>query len=271
MSTLTKLHLNKIFKKDIALECLKNFNPEKFGPRTNRCRKITYLGDDLWDDLLQIPNLLIKEYVREYSISDKGKYAEIHSDPEYFKTLINKSKIDKKDSPCHPEQFSESVVKPLMRKFISEKRNADDLPTYIKTHMVDLLVKHATERTNQQVKADWSEYLILMNCPDIIPTLKQTKGTDMYLLKEDGTIEDLDIKTTRSIWEIEDKKEAIKKLYEGQGKDRFSANPRLYIYLSDKELCESDNIVKQMNEKYDIDFTYEKIDYKVNGCRLIII
>ena len=42
----------------------------------------------------------------------------------------------------------------------------------------------------------------------------------MYLVKEDGSVEDLDIKTTRSIWGIEDKKEAIKKLYEGQGKDR---------------------------------------------------
>ena len=71
------------------------------------------------------------------------------------------------------------------------------------------------------------------------------------------TIEDLDIKTTRSIWGIEDKKEAIKKLYEGQGSDRFSANPRLYIYLSDKELCDSENIVNQINETYHIDFIYD--------------
>lgn len=264
--------VKKVFNKGTGEEFLKIHRPDLFGLKTQRAKKIKYLGDDIWTDISKIDNKHIKCYTRNYSINNEdGKYYDINSDPEYHKSLINKSKIDKKDSPCHPEQFSESVVKPGMRKFIKEKRNPDDLETYIKTQMVDKLVKHAIERTNQQVKADWSEYLILMHCPDVFPTLKHTKGTDMYLLKEDGSIEDLDIKTTRSIWEIKDKKEAIKKLYEGQGKDRFSANARLYIYLSDKELCESGNIVKQMNEKYDIDFTYEKTEYKVNGCRLIII
>ena len=93
----------------------------------------------------------------------------------------------------------------------------------------------------------------------------------MYLVKEDGEIEDLDIKTTRSIWDIKDKKEAIQKLYEKQGKDRFSCIPRLYIYLSDKELCDSENITKQMYETYDVCFTYGNNTYDVSGCRLIVI
>jgi hypothetical protein len=263
--------VKKVFNKGQGEEFLKIHRPELFG-KTQRAKKIKYLGDDIWTDISKINIEHIKSYTRDYSINNEdGKYYHINCNPEYHKNLINRSKIDKKDSPCHPENFSESVVKPCIRTFIKKKMNPDDIETYIKNQLVDKLVKHAAERINQQVKADWSEYLILKHCPDVFPTLKHTKGTDMYLVKVDGEIEDLDIKTTRSIWEIEDKKEAIKKLYEGQGKDRFSDNPRLYIYLSDKELCESENIVKQMNEKYDIDFTYEKKDYKVNGCRLIII
>jgi hypothetical protein len=259
----------KIFKKEQAEELLDKYKPELFGLKTKRSKKIKYLGNNLYLDICSLDINIIKEYTRDYSINI-GKYSEIHKDPEYFKTLINITNINKKDSPCHPERFSESVVKPCIRKYINEKRT-DDLEKYLIENLMKSLIKHGTERTNQQVKADWSEYLILMNCPNIIPTLKQTKGTDMYLIKDDGSIEDLDIKTTRSIWEIKDKKEAIKKLYEGQGEDRFSANPRLYIYLSDKDLCNSEDIIKQMNENYDIEFKYKKEVYKVIGCRLIII
>ena len=266
---MNKTIAQKIFTKDIGEKFLKKNKPELFGLKTPRSRKIVYLGNDLHLDICSVDIDIIKEYTREYSITE-GKYKEIHDDPEYFKDLINKSKIDKSDSPCHPERFSESVVKPCIRKYINEKQTGD-FETYIKEQLMGSLIKHSIERVNQQVKADWSEYLILINCPNIIPTLHNTKGTDMYLVKEGGIIEDLDIKTTRSIWGIEDKKEAIKKLYEKQGSDRFSANPRLYIYLSDKELCDSENMVKQINEIYDIDFIYDKVDYKVSGCRLIIV
>ena len=51
-----------------------------------------------------------------------------------------------------------------------------------------------------------------------------------FLLTPTGIV-DLDIKTTRNIWEITDPKEAITRLYERQGEDRFSYDPRLYIYL----------------------------------------
>ena len=39
----------------------------------------------------------------------------------------------------------------------------------------------------------------------------------------------------------------------------------------DKELCDSENMVKQINEIYDIDFIYDNVNYKVSGCRLIIV
>lgn len=263
--------VKKVFNKGQAEEFLKKHRSDLFGLKTKRARKSTYLGDDIWLDISKIDNNLIKDYTRDYSINNiNGKYYSINSDPEYHKSLINKSKIDKKDSPCHPEQFSESVVKPLMRKYIKDKCN-DDLEEYITKNMTDPLIKHALERFNQQSKADWSEYLLLIHCPNIFPTLKHTKGTDMYLLNDDYTIDDLDIKTTRNIWGIKDKKEAIKMLYEKQGKDRFSKDPRLYIYLSDKELCGSEYIINQLNEKYDVEFKYEDEIYKVIGCRLIII
>jgi hypothetical protein len=260
----------KIFKKGQAENFLKIHKPELFGKRTDRCKKIIYLGNDLYSDICSIDINTIKEYVREYSITE-GKYSDIHKDPDYSRTLINETNIDKKHSPCHPEQFSESVVKPLIRNFISKKMNPDDIEKYIEEKIKPKLENHVRERINQQTKADLSEYLILMNCKNIIPTLKQTKGTDMYLVKDDGSVEDLDIKTTRSIWGIEDKKEAIKALYENQGKDRFSDDTRLYIYLSDKELCDPENIVKQLNELYEIEFIYDKKNYRVDGCRLVII
>lgn len=262
----------KIFTRVSGEELMKKYRPELFGKRTPRCKKITYMGKDIWSDICTLDMSHIRDFTRDYSI-EKGKYAEIHRDPEYYKALINKTNLDKKYSPCHPEQFSESVVKPHIRKFISKKLNPDDIDKYIIEQMKEQLENHVKERINQQSKADWSEYLILMNCPNIIPTLKNTKGTDMYLLKDDGSIEDLDIKTTRNIWGIEDKKEAIKKLYEGQGPDRFSSDPRLYIYLSDMMVCDSESIVKQLNEKYDIEFNYKSHnrEYKVTGCRLIIV
>ena len=264
------VHLNKIFKKDIALECLINFNPEKFGLRTNRCKKITYLGDDLWDDLLQIECNLIKEYVREYSISDKGKYGNIHNDLEYTKNTISRTKVLKEKSPCRPQQFSEQVVKPLMRKYLEEKMT-EPINEYIQREMLEILTIHASERANQQLKADYSEYIIMVNCPNIIPTLKHTGGVDMYLLNDDSSIEELDIKTTRTIWGIEDPKSAIKKLYEEQDNDRFSCDTRLYIHLSDNEFPESEDILRQLNQKHDIVFQYGNNEFNVTGARLITV
>ena len=265
----SRIAKNIFSNKVIAEECLERYRPHLFELRTPRCKKKRYAGNNVYQDLcgLSLGNIL--EFTREYSVT-KGKYKDIHEDPDYFKSLIDRSRVDKSDSPCHPERFSESVIKPLIRKYICEKRT-DDLNEYITSNITALLIKHATERINQQTKADWSEYVIMMNCTNIIPTLKHNKGTDMYLVNDDGTIEDLDVKTTRTIWDIPDKKEAIKKLYEKQGEDRFSSNPRLYIYLSDKELCGSENIIQQMCETYNVEFTYGNTTYNVSGCRLIVI
>lgn len=260
----------KIFSKDLGEKILREYKPELFGLKSKRCRKVKYLGDDLFSDICLLDITMIRAYTRKYSITE-GKYSHIHNDLDYHRSLIIKTRVDKSDSPCHPEKFSESVVKPLMRQFISEKRNPDDDLDYYIEQLKDKLENHFKERINQQSKADYSEYLIMMNCPNIIPTLKHTGGTDMYLVRDDGSIEDLDIKTTRNIWGISDKKEAIKELYQKQGKDRFSSNPRLYIHLSDNELCDSENIIKQMDETYNIDFTYDNTIYNVSGCRLIII
>lgn len=94
----------------------------------------------------------------------------------------------------------------------------------------------------------------------------------MFLLTPTG-IEDLDIKTTRSIWEITDPKEAITRLYEEQGEDRFSSDPRLYIYLSDNYEIDEAKINTQLETTYDITFQYKKHkkNYNVIGARLIII
>ena len=65
--------------------------------------------------------------------------------------------------------------------------------------------------------------------------------------------------------------EAIKLLYENQGKDRFSSNSRLYIYLSDNEIPSKEDIISQLEKKYDITFNYEGVEYKTEGARIIFI
>ena len=269
---LTEEQLKKIFTKPIAEYCLKAFKPEKFGRRTTRCRLIMYIGVNIWKDLSEIPVEDIVKYVREYSLSENGKYAYIHNDIEYVKQTIRNTKVSKENSPCKtPQQFSESVVKPSARKYINNKLTIP-IEEFVENEIKEKLILHTKERINQQLKADYSEYVILMSCENIIPTLKHTKGTDMYFINyEDNIIEDLDIKTTRSIFGIETPELAIKALYEKQGEDLFSSNPRLYIYLSDNETIDNDQILEQLNKKYDINFTFKCQEYNVCGARLIIV
>lgn len=250
--------IKKIFKSDQAEDFLKLKRPD-----------LKYKKKDLWDHLMCIDFNEIKDYARNYTISKGGKYFLIHNDLDWVLKNISKTKIDKKNSPCHPQQFSESVVKPLIRGKIDIKD--DDIVNNCIKDIEDQLKNHIKERINQQLKADYSEYIIMMNCPNIIPTLKHTKGTDMYLINEDYTVEDLDIKTTRSTFGVTEPYEAIKLLYENQGKDRFSSNSRLYIYLSDNEIPSKEDIISQLEKKYDITFNYEGVEYKTEGARIIFI
>lgn len=265
----TKNQLKKIFKKDQALTVLEKFNPELFGKKTQRSKKITYIGEELYTDIQKINIKTLIEYIRDYSITNEdGKYKAINDDPEYYKILIKTTNIKKDDSPCHPQQFSESVVKPNTRKAINNK--SDDIVNEIVNMCLVDFHNHVKERINQQVKADYTEWLMIKYNPNIIPTLKHSKGTDMFLLTPTGIV-DLDIKTTRSIWGITEPKEAIIKLYEKQGEDRFSSDPRLYIYLSDNNEIDEEKINTQLETTYDITFHYKKETYNVIGTRLVII
>tara|TARA_B100000768_G_scaffold181134_1_gene203001 strand:+ start:117 stop:1085 length:969 start_codon:yes stop_codon:yes gene_type:complete len=261
--------LKKIFVKQQAIDVLKLFNPELFGIRTSRSRNITYLGEDLYTDIQKIDTKKLMNYTRDFSISNEdGKYKDINDDPEYYKRLIALTNVRKEDSPCHPQQFSESVVKPNMRRAIKDK--SDDIVAAVIAMTSDKYINHVKERINQQAKADYSEWLILNYNPNIMPTLKHCGGTDMYLITATAIV-DLDIKTTRSIWGITDPKEAITKLYENQGEDRFSSHPRLYIYLSDNDEIDEQQLRLQLETTYDIIFQYNNVTYTVIGARLIII
>ena len=259
----------KIFTVETGHKFLKSEKPELYGKKNKRCRKDKYLGskNELWVDIQKTDSNKMLKFTRNESINNK--YKNIHNNPEWVKETLKKTNISKEKSPCQPEQFSESVVKPNIRKRI-ELLDNDIIENCIKD-LQEQLRNHVKERINQQLKADYSEYLIMMNCPKIIPTLHHTKGVDMYLLNEDNTIEKLDIKTTRSTFGITDPAEAIKKLYEKQGSDRFSASPRLYIYLSNNEIPNKEDIENQLNKKYNIKFSYDNIQYNVEGARIIFI
>lgn len=261
--------LKKIFKKDQALTVLETFNPELFGKKTQRSKKITYIGDNLYADIQKIETKSLIKYARDFSINNEaGKYKAINDDPEYFKNQIRITNIKKENSPCHPQQFSESVVKPNVRMAIKDK--PDDMVATVMAMNTDPYLNHVKERINQHIKAEFTEWLIMKHNVNIMPTLIHSKGTDMFLLTPTGIV-DLDIKTTRSIWGITDPKTAIKKLYEQQGEDRFSSDPRLYIYLSDNDVIDEEKINTQIETTYDITFEYNKETYNVEGARLVII
>lgn len=80
----------------------------------------------------------------------------------------------------------------------------------------------------------------------------------MYFIKDDKII-DLDIKTTRSVWGLENNpKYALQKLYEKQGPDRFSTDPRTIIYYSSDPNINEQQIINQLYHTYDIEFMYKK-------------
>lgn len=260
--------LKMIFRKEIALEFLAKERKELFGKKSNRCKKDSYLGNDIWIDLQTLSIEEIKHFVRNYSLSENGKYYKIHNNLKYFENLIATTNILKEQSPCNPHQFSESCVKPIMRNLIER------LDNNIVENCLDLcipkLINHITERINQQTKADYTEYIIMMNCENIIPTLKHRSGIDMFLL-EDSMITELDIKTTRSVFDEYEPKKAIIKLYEKQSEDRFSSNTRLYIYLSDNFNLSKEKIIEQLYTSYDIEFNYKDKKYTVEKTRIIYL
>jgi len=274
-SSFSEKQLQRIFLKPVAEKFLQEKSAHVYGIPA-RCTKPRIInGKTVWENIAEFHPSVVKDWVRDYSITD-GKYKRCHHEPEFYLQTIADNTTNPSDSPCQPQCFSESCVKPSVRKIINgESTLADEKAT-----MMNALDIHFKERLVQQSKADFSEYKLMMSCQKIVPTLKNKGGVDMYMLEEDGSIVDLDIKTTRNLigcsGKYISKPEAIRKLYEKQGKDRFSSESRTYIYLPpDKlEFYTDEEIAKQLNETYDIAFTYEHNsphdgEYSVTDCRLI--
>lgn len=270
MIVLNDIIVKKIFIRKELEKFLKNKKPEKF--QNNK-----YIGDNIWNECSDIAVDEILKYTRDFVLKNpNGKYFNIYKNEEKTLLLLKKSFISKNESVCFPERFSEDIVKRNVRNEINKYYNSDNYSInnlFENLHFENeqKLLLHEKERLYQQLRGDYTEYLLLLSEPNIIPTLKNTKGTDMYLIKDD-TIIDLDIKTTRSVWGLEnDPKLSIQKLYEEQGSDRFSANPRTYIYYTSNPNINKENIRNQFYKTYDIEFIYEKKLYNVKGTRFIKI
>tara|TARA_B110001450_G_scaffold204129_1_gene193779 strand:- start:4098 stop:4922 length:825 start_codon:yes stop_codon:yes gene_type:complete len=271
------IFLKKLFTKEQANLLLKGKCPELWRI-PYRCRKERFVCEDtkcVYEGILK--HLSIQDviyYTRDFSINNiNGKYQNIHRNPEKTRELIRQSNIKKEDSPCYPQNFSESVVKPNVRECIGKYFDTDNYAIFeeIDKKIEIKLKNHIKERVNQQIKGDYSEYLILMSSDNIIPTLKHSKGTDMFI-KEDDEIVPLNIKTTRNVWGLDkNPEEAIKQLYEKQGEDRFEFTPRLYIYLSDRQDLDYTKINEQLAKTYNIAFMYKGETYDVYGCRFIVV
>ncbi len=272
------MYWKKIFKKEAAEEFLRKEKPHLFKKTKKGNYKYVKEAINFWKEFDNISIYKIKDFVREYVFNDKnGKYYYIHRNLEKTQNLIKQTIILKKNSPCYPENFSEQVVKKNTRLLIPEyyEKNLETEELLNRINEMDKpkLVLHEKERVNQQVKADYTEYLLLQADESIIPTIPNTKGTDMYKIENEKLV-DLDIKTTRSIFEIKNNPElVIKTLYEKQGETRFSSKSRTYIYIHNNFNPEHDysEIKKQLNRTYNINFSYKKKDYYVENTRLIQI
>lgn len=274
-SSFSEKQLQRIFLKPVAEKFLQENSAHVYGI-PERCTKPRIInGKTVWENIAEIHPSVVKDWVRDYSITD-GKYTGCHNEPEFYLQMITDNTTNPSDSPCQPNCFSESCVKPSMRKVINRESTLADE----KAKLMNAMDIHIKERLVQQLKADYSEYKLMMSCQKIVPTLKNKAGIDMFMLEEDGTIVELDIKTTRSLIGCSgtdiSKPDAIRKLYEEQGKDRFSAKSRTYIYLPPDrlEFYSEEEIEKQLNETYDIVFTYDRNsphdgEYAVTDCRLI--
>ena len=253
----------------IAESLLRQNNPELFGLLTPRSRIQKYKGDNIWRDVANIEMEIIKDFCRAHVVSQGGKYYDIDNNTNWFLKQIKDTWMQKEDSPCHPQSFSESVIKPACRSSIKNFDNC--LVSSVQNQVLEKLALHIKERLNQQLKADYSEYLLFSLDDRIIPRLTHQKGIDMFLLNN-GIVESLNIKTSRSTNLIEDPKKAIIYLYENQGKDRFESKPRLYLIMnSQKNMAGKDEIKKQLDEKYNVSFKWEGKTFSVEGCRIIFL
>jgi hypothetical protein len=136
---------------------------------------------------------------------------------------------------------------------------------------------HFVQRMIKQLKNDLNEYELLMCSERIIPFLKHSNGTDLTLIEEDGSITELDIKSSRfpSSFHIDEKKpeDSIRTMYEKQGEDWFSAKPRLYLISMPEGKKRPKPIFEQLIDKKDISFFYNKHNktYSVKGARIVFL
>jgi len=188
---------------------------------------------------------------------------------------------------CLPDRYSDQIVKPRMRVIMKKGCSSD-------VSMVDLIEEsarrfaledklHTVERLVSQLKNDIAEYQLFREAQGYIPLLVHKRGADAILLEGEKFVS-LDIKTSRWAKFFHDKidaKTVARLLYENQGIDRYSENPRLYLVLpsinGQKPVTDNRSTVDQLSYSFDLCFNKEKqkkkppIHVNVVGVRVVFL
>lgn len=231
----------------------------------------------------------IRDFIFGVVTNSGGKFYVIHTQRTKAEKLLDavqqkceclREELGRQTEVCMPDKFSDQIVKPKMRDALSSLKTVVEQKQIVE-EIKELAELHYWERELAQLKGDIAEYNLLIQASQyLIPTLKHNAGTDFFLI-DDMDIADLDIKT--SVWpsffnEGITPQEGIRLLYENQGDERFSKEPRLYLIRPSKEnktpQCNL-NLKEQLFATYDITFNYTSPNnagrYNVEGCRIIFL
>jgi|TARA_R110000823_G_scaffold199313_1_gene330421 hypothetical protein len=268
-----------------ALDFVRHYHPHTFTKKTTRSRKETFNRRCDVYEYIKIYSQVstFRSWVFDFCTTKGGKFYEFHSD---YKRYVNKyNELQKErtklqvelntEDVCFPDNFSNDVTKPMIRKALYSVCLADQ------NSLRQLHLKYADlhwfDRQIAQLKNDLAEYKLLIELENYIPTLKHKAGNDAYLIDASGKLKDLDIKTSR--WpkffvDGETRAEAATKLYQKQGAERYSENSRLYLVLpSNNGYKPKDNlsIKAQLDLAFDVTFTHsdKKIREQYGKDRLV--
>ncbi len=225
----------------------------------------------------EIYNLLYENFdyemfhttVRLMALKSKYSTKRFLEESEKYKRCIEiietEFKNDKKWG-FHPSSYEDYLIK-CIRKYSSiDEARIENLKNSDK----NLVIK-----SYNNARSFLFEYFLVRNKQNILPTLSNSKGLDIFLDKK------WDIKNTSGVtsefkkdfgekWKevaLKNPKTVAEYLFKNQGEDRFNCDDRIFIIdLSDsyKNVNEIDNICKNMNFNEVYDISFEKI---INGIK----
>lgn len=247
------------------------------GKKANNLSEAIEYGNEILKNLLELRSKERKEYIEE------GHTKIFHLD-------------EGKTDICLPDNFSDTITKRLARESLKYSYNSPERKN-IDLANEKLAKIHKIEREIAQCAGDISELCFLQATMShltslVFPTFSHSVGEDFRLYDKNAkNFSSLDVKTSRwpKHFSNNEKRyskpilsrsdamsrphEAIQRLYESQGEERFSSKPRLYLVRTPpgETPVPFESILEQLDKKHDITFEYKGKIYSVEGAVIIFL